>query len=75
MNRQDQKVTLPNGQEALPFALLALKGAMKLELVGMKRHGESAYAQIKRLLGIKGDKQKVYDQYIAWLQEKELLPK
>ena len=39
-----------------------LLGALKLELLGMKKRGQSAYSLMKRELGIKGNKQSVYDQ-------------
>ena len=37
-----------------PFRLLALKGALKLESKGMKRHGRSALSVVKAEFGIKG---------------------
>lgn len=37
--------------------------ALKLELIGMKRRGRSAYIVIKEQYGLKGNKQKVYDQF------------
>jgi len=43
--------------------LIALRGALKLELLGMKRRGRSAYSIIKDEFGLKGNKQKVYDQF------------
>ncbi len=36
------------------FQLLALKGALKLESKGMKRHGRSALSAVKAEFGIKG---------------------
>ncbi len=74
MNLQSQ-ITCPNGQTVLAPALLMLKGAFKLELIGMKRHGESAFAQAKRLCNLKGNKQKVYDQFITYLEDNQLLAK
>jgi hypothetical protein len=61
------KVELPNGQEVLGGAILMLKGALKLETVGMQRHGQSAYAQTKELFGFKGSKKKVLDQLQSWI--------
>jgi hypothetical protein len=43
--------------------LITLRGALKLELLGMKRRGRSAYSIIKEEFGLKGNKQKVYDQF------------
>jgi hypothetical protein len=41
-----------------------LKGALKLELLGMKAHrGRSAYSIIKSEFGLKGNKQKVFNQF------------
>ena len=42
--------------------LLSLKGALKLEMVGMKRRGRSAYAIIKDEFGFKGNREKVLNQ-------------
>ena len=48
----------------VPFArLITLRSALKLELLGMKRRGRSAYAIIKEEFNLKGNKQKVYDQF------------
>jgi len=43
------------------YRLLALKGALKLEMKGMKRHGRSAYSILKSL-GYKGNKAKVLNE-------------
>lgn len=70
-----QKIICPNGQEVLVAALILLKGALKLEVIGMKRRGESAYAQTKRLLCIKGTKQEVYDILVATLEDNNIIRK
>ena len=44
------------------FRLLTLRQMLKLELLGMKRSGRSAYAIIKNELGLKGNKKSVFDQ-------------
>ena len=44
------------------FRLLSLKGALKLEMVGMTRRGRSAYAIIKDEFGFKGNREKVLNQ-------------
>jgi hypothetical protein len=51
------------------FRLLSLKGALKLETVGMKRRGKSALSIVKEEFGFKGNTQKVYDQYVSHLKE------
>ena len=41
------------------FRLLSLRSALKLEIVGMKKRGRSAYSIIKEEFGFKGSKQSV----------------
>ena len=53
------------GNDINRFRILALKGALSLELKGMKRRGTSAFATVKNEFGFKGNKQKVYDQLVA----------
>ena len=44
------------------FRMKALRGALKLEVLGMKRRGRSAYALVKEEFGFKGSKAKVLKQ-------------
>ena len=44
------------------YSILAKRSALALELRGMKRRGRSAYSLIKEEFGLKGNKQKVFDQ-------------
>jgi hypothetical protein len=44
------------------FRLLSLRSALKLEILGMKRRGQSAYSILKKELGLKGNKEKVLEQ-------------
>jgi len=55
------------------FQLLALKGALSLEVKGLTRHGRSAYSIIKERFKLKGNKQKVLNQYIDILQKRGIL--
>lgn len=73
MTLHTHKIICPNGQEVLTASLIMLKGAYMLELVGMKRRGESAYAQTKRLFNLKGNKQQVYDVFIETLKHNNIL--
>ncbi len=53
------------------FRLKALRGALKLEILGMRRNGRSAYAITKEEFGFKGSKQKVLEQLedkIEWIK-------
>ena len=49
--------------DAIAFGQMAArKGALKLETLGMKRRGRSAYSICKEAYGLKGNKQKVLEQ-------------
>ena len=51
------------------FRLRTLHKMLKLEILGMTRRGQSAYAIIKQETGLKGSKQKVYDQLATILTQ------
>lgn len=48
------------GNEIGAFRLLALKGALHLECLGMKRSGRSAYNIVRAEFGLKGNKHSVW---------------
>ena len=53
------------GQKSIAlYRLVSLKYALKLEVRGIKMTRKSVYAQIKREFNLKGNKQKVYNQFI-----------
>ena len=54
--------------------LLMLRSAVGLELKGIRvwRH-TTAYVQIKRQFGLKGTRQRVFDQFTQMLREKGIL--
>lgn len=54
-------IDTPQGVEA--FHLLQLKYALKLEIKGLKHRQGSVYAYIKKRFNLKGNKQRVYDQF------------
>jgi len=56
------KTKVFTGTQIKDVRFLVLKSALKLEILGMHRRGPSAYSIIKKELGLKGSKQKVYDQ-------------
>jgi hypothetical protein len=63
MNTEITKMILDNPNQIAHFRLLTLRQMLKLEMLGMKHSsGKSAYAMIKRELGLKGNKQKVFEQ-------------
>ena len=51
------------------FRLRTLHKMLKLETLGMTRRGQSAYAIIKQETGLKGSRQKVYDQLTELLKQ------
>ena len=54
--------TLSTTEAINAYRLCALRGALKLEIQGMTRRGQSAYSIIKQEFGFKGNKQKVLEQ-------------
>jgi hypothetical protein len=60
-------------QQISLFRLKTLKGALKLEILGMKRNGRSVYSIVKEEYGFKGSKQKVLEQLELKIQEEEEL--
>jgi hypothetical protein len=66
-NNESEKVygavVLDNPNQIAHFRLLTLRQMLKLEMLGMKHSsGKSAYAMIKRELGLKGSRQSVFEQ-------------
>jgi len=67
-------LTEPN--EINAFRLLALQKGLKLELKGLKvSRGISCYKIIKTEFNLKGNKQKVLDQYTEILRDYNILDK
>ena len=52
------------------FRMSILEKALRLELLGMKGRGRSAYSVIKSEYGLKGNMQSVYDQFVAYRNAK-----
>lgn len=57
------------GQHIGLMRLLCMKNALKAEIQGFRMVRHSVYAQVKRELGFKGNKQKVYDQLLAYIEK------
>jgi hypothetical protein len=55
------------------FRLLALKGALSLEVKGMKRRGRSALSIVKAEFGLKGTAKTVLPQYENILRTRGIL--
>ena len=53
------------------YRLLALKGALKLEVLGMKRHGRSAATLVREEMGSKTRiKKDLLKEYEEWLKQR-----
>jgi hypothetical protein len=61
-------ISIDNEKKIQQFRLITLRTALKLELLGMKHSRGSVYALIKKEFGLKGSKQKVYDQFNEFIE-------
>ena len=65
---------LQGEDQMLGARLLTMRAGLKLELKGLRMtRGVSCYALIKQETGLKGSKQKVYDQFEVMLKEAGIL--
>lgn len=65
-----EKAIMLDNADAIAFAqMCARKGALHLELLGLKRRGRSAYAICREAYGLKGSRQQVYDQLCAMIKK------
>ena len=55
------------------YRLCTLKSALKLEILGMKRRGQSVYSIIKNEFGLKGNKQRVFEQFSAKVEALKIM--
>lgn len=55
------------------FQVLAMRSALKLEILGIKHSRGSVYALVKRRFGFKGNKNRVLEQLNAYIEE-NILP-
>ena len=63
-----EEAIIISGKENIDRArLIALKGALRLEVVGMKNRGMSAYQIIKKEFGFKGSKKAVLEQLTNYI--------
>lgn len=68
MNRETEAY-VATGPQVRAIRHLTLKQALKLELLGMKCRGRSAYSIVKQEFGFKGNRQRVYEQLVAYCEE------
>ena len=64
------------GHGVTMFALLAIKGRLRLEMEGLKGRGQTMYSLVKERFGFKGNRQAVYDQFCQYIEQeaKKLQP-
>jgi hypothetical protein len=67
---EKHNMTILTGSDIDLFRMSVLEKALKLELLGMKGRGRSAYSVIKSEFGLKGNRQSVYDQFVTHRQAK-----
>ena len=68
---QDGTVVLDKPNEIAFARMATLKAGLKLEMIGMRKRGQSCYAILKHEYGLKGTKQEVFNQVQAMV-DKEL---
>ena len=51
------------------YSIMTKRSALVLEMRGMKRRGRSAYSLIKEEFGLKGNKQKVFEQLTEIIED------
>jgi|HubBroStandDraft_1064217.scaffolds.fasta_scaffold34755_7 hypothetical protein len=62
--------TVVVGDQIAGARLLTLRAAFGLELKGLSRRGRSVYSIVKQEFGLRGNKQRVYDQFDALVTER-----
>jgi len=63
---------LDNPQAIELYRLATLRAALRLEIFGLGRRGQSAYAILKQELGVKGSRESVLAQVNAIIESLEL---
>lgn len=69
----DKAITLTGKAQMEMFHLLQMKHALSLECKGMKNSRGSVYAYTKKLMGFKGNKQRVYDQLVKYIEDLKVI--
>lgn len=66
---QPTDVAVLTGDDISRYQFIARKGALKLEVAGMKKRGRSAYSIVKEVYKLKGSKKSVLEQMERMLLE------
>ena len=59
---KETAMIIDNPEDIDLYSIMSKRSALVLEMRGMKRRGRSAYSLIKEEFGLKGSKQKVFEQ-------------
>ena len=65
----NETLVLDTPQAIDGFRTRMLRSALKLEVLGMSRKGQSVYSIVKQEFGFNGNKQQVLDQLLAYIKE------
>lgn len=68
-NDEGKPIVFSGPEQTSAYRMIALKHALKLEILGMKRRGPSAFSIIKSEFKLKGSKQAVLDQYSKMVED------
>ncbi len=68
--RNEGGCTIITGEADTRLAsMMVQRSALKLELKGLRRRGESVFSIVKRTYGLTGSKQKVFDRFNQIVEE------
>jgi len=65
----NNSIIIDKPEQIEAYQILAMRGAMYLETLGLKHSRGSAYAAVKKKFGFKGSKKKVLEQLNKWIDE------
>jgi hypothetical protein len=68
---EDGAVVVTGERDTRFYQLLVWRASLKLEILGLHRHGRSAYSIVKSELGFRGTKASVLVQLSDYIEKKE----
>jgi hypothetical protein len=71
MSQDATVIDTPEGIDA--YRMLALRSGLKLEVLGMRKRGQSCLSIIKSEYGLKGSKQRVLEQFEDLLRQQGVI--
>ena len=67
--RTNQMIIIEGKENIAVYRMMTLEKALKLEMIGLKGRGKSAYSIIKSEFGLKGNREKVHAQFKEMIRE------